>query len=153
MEHRHRPEPSRLTNRSGGGQRPVGDDAVSGGQAEKPTPQDFFAGHPRGLEMFEAVRSMIGGLGHLEVTTSKSQVAFRRRRGFAFLWMPGQYLAKPDAEVVLSIALGRRDPSPRFKEVVQVAPSHWMHHLEIHDLGDIDAEVEQWLREAAERAE
>ena len=142
-----------MTSRSEGGHRAVDDGPVSGGQAEKPTPEDFFAGHLSGLEKFEAVRSMIDGLGPCEVTTSKSQVAFRRRRGFAYLWMPGQYLAKPDAEVVLSIALGRRDPSPRFKEVVQVAPSHWMHHLEIHDLGDLDDEVERWLREAAERAE
>ena len=79
-------------------------------------------------------------------------MAFRRRRGFGYLWIPGQYLVKPDVEVVLSIALDRRDPSPRFKEVVQVAPTHWMHHLEIHDLDDIDDEVEQWLREAADRA-
>jgi len=32
-------------------------------------------------------------------------------------------------------------------------PAHWMHHLEIQDLGDLDHEVEQWLREAADRAE
>jgi hypothetical protein len=102
---------------------------VSGGLAEKPTPEDFFAGHPRGLEMFEPVRTMLGRLGPNHVTTSKSQVAFRRRRGFAYVWMPGQYLAKPDSEVVLSIALGRPDPSPRFKEVVQPTPGHWMHHL------------------------
>lgn len=83
---------------------------------------------------------------------SKSQVAFRRRRGFSYLWMPGRHLARPDEEVVLSIVLGRHDPSPRFKEVVQVAPTHWMHHLEIHDPGDLDDEVVQWLREAADRA-
>ena len=142
-----------MTSRSDGGNRAVEDAPVSGDQAEKPTPEDFFAGHPRGLEMFEAVQSTIDRLGLNEVTTSKSQVAFRRRRAFAYLWMPGQYLAKPGSEVVLSIALGRRDPSPRFKEVVQVATAQWMHHLEIHDLGDLDDEVEQWLREAAERAE
>ncbi|HEX9123515.1 MAG TPA: DUF5655 domain-containing protein [Actinomycetota bacterium] len=67
--------------------------------------------------------------------------------------MPGRFLSKPAAEVVLSIALGRRDESTRFKEVVHPAPTHWMHHLEIRDLGDLDDEVAAWLREAAERAD
>jgi hypothetical protein len=116
------------------------------------TPEDFFAGHPRGLEAFEKVRSMLEHLGPVEVRVTKSQVAFRRRRGFAYLWLPGQYLAKPGAEVVLSIALGRPDPSPRFKEVVQPTPGHWMHHFELNDLGDLDDEVEAWLREAADRS-
>lgn len=30
---------------------------------------------------------------------------------------------------------------------VPVAPGHWMHHLELHDLGDVDDEVEAWLCE------
>jgi hypothetical protein len=54
--------------------------------------------------------------------------------------------------VVLSIALGRRDDSPRWKEVAHPSPKHWIHHLEVRDLADIDDEVAGWLREAAERA-
>lgn len=84
---------------------------------------------------------------------SKSQVAFRRKRGFAYIWMAGRYLAKPASEVVLSIVLGRRDGSRRFKDVVHPAPAHWMHHLEVHGTGDIDEEVVGWLREAAEHAD
>ena len=84
--------------------------------------------------------------------TSKSQIAFRRTRGFAYLWLPGRYLTNPDAEVVLSIALGRHDRSARFKEVAHPTARHWMHHLELHDPDEIDDEVLDWLREAAERA-
>jgi hypothetical protein len=116
------------------------------------TPQEFFPGHPDALAVYEKVRAMVDRLGPFDVRVSKSQVAFRRRRGFAYLWMPGKYLRKPTAEVVLSIALGRLDESRRFKEVVHPAPAHWMHHLEIHGLGDVDEEVADWLREAAERA-
>jgi Domain of unknown function (DUF5655) len=115
-------------------------------------PEDFFADHPDARAVFEKVRSVLDRLGPLEVRTSKSQVAFRRQRGFAFLWLPGRYLSKPTAEVVLSIALGRHDPSARFKEVAHPAPSQWMHHLEIIDVGDVDDEVVGWLREAADRA-
>ncbi len=116
------------------------------------TPHEFFSGHPFAVAVFENVREIVDRLGPVEVRVSKSQVAFRLRRGFAYLWIPGRYLRKPTAEVVLSIALGRRDASPRFKEVAHPTPAEWMHHLEIHQLGDLDDEVANWLREAAERA-
>ncbi|HZW43881.1 MAG TPA: DUF5655 domain-containing protein [Dermatophilaceae bacterium] len=115
-------------------------------------PEEFFAGHDLALAVFEKVRSVVEQQGQVEIRTSKSQVAFRRRRGFAYLWLPGQYLARPDAEVVLSVALGRPDDSPRFKEVVHPAAAHWMHHLEINDWDEIDDEVTGWLREAFDRA-
>jgi hypothetical protein len=53
-------------------------------------PEDFFAGHPKARVVFGEVRSILEGLGPVEVRTSKSQVAFRRKRGFAYLWMPGR---------------------------------------------------------------
>lgn len=62
-------------------------------------------------------------------------------RGFAYLWLPGRYLARPGADVVLSVVLGRRDDDPRRKEVVHPAPARWMHHLEVHDAAEIDAQV------------
>ena len=99
-------------------------------------PEDFFASHPDAHAVFEQVRAALTSLGPVEVRTSKSQVAFRRRRSFAFLWLPGRYLSKPTAEVVLSIALGRHDPSARFKQVAHPAPTQWIHHLEIRDVAD-----------------
>lgn len=126
------------------------DDCVA--PTHKMTPQEFFAGHPFASAVFENVRAIVDRLGPVDVRVSKSQVAFRLRRGFAYLWMPGQYLQQPTAEVVLSIALGRLEASSRFKEVAHPAPAEWMHHLEIHQLGDLDDEVADWLREAAERA-
>ena len=116
------------------------------------TPEAFFAESPFGAQVFEAVSERLDGLGPFEVRVTKTQVAFRRRVGFAYLWRPGQYLAHPGAEVVVSIALGREDESPRWKEVAHPSPRHWMHHLEVHDLADIDDEVTVWLREAYDRA-
>ena len=115
-------------------------------------PEELLAGHPVAETVYEKVRSVLADLGQFEVRTSKSQIAFRRTRGFAYLWLPGQYLTNPDAEVVLSIALGRHDRSARFKEVAHPTARHWMHHLELHDPDEIDDEVLDWLREAAERA-
>jgi hypothetical protein len=116
------------------------------------TPESFLEGHQLALAVYARVREAIAALGPFEVRTTKSQVAFRRKHGFAFLWLPGQYLARPASEVVLSIALGRHDPSPRFRELVHPSPKQWMHHLEIKAVSDIDDEVAAWLFEAAERA-
>lgn len=115
-------------------------------------PEGLLAGNAVALAVFERVRSTLGSLGPVEVRASKSQVAFRRVRGFAYLWVPGQYLKRPGADVVLSLALGRCAESGRFKEIVHPSPRQWMHHLEIHDVEEIDDEVVDWLREAAERA-
>jgi NAD(P)-dependent dehydrogenase (short-subunit alcohol dehydrogenase family) len=40
----------------------------------------------------------------------------------------------------------------RFKQVVHPAAGIWMHHLEIHDLAEIDEQVSTWLQEAADYA-
>lgn len=115
-------------------------------------PEDFLDGQDIAKSVYEKVRACLVDLGPFEIRTSKSQIAFRRKRGFAYLWLPGQYLTSPDADVVLSIALGRHDRSSRFKEVVHPAARHWMHHLELHGPDEIDDEVIAWLREAIEHA-
>lgn len=115
-------------------------------------PEDLFAGHPVALAVLDRIRTVLEAEGPVELRATKSQVAFRRARSFAWLWRPGQYLGGDVASVVLSIALGRHDSSARWKEVVRTSPRHWMHHLEIRDPAEIDDEILAWLREAATRA-
>lgn len=115
-------------------------------------PEDLFTGHPVALAVLDRVRAVLDAAGPLEIRTTKSQVAFRRARAFAWLWRPGQYLDGAVAPVVLSFALGRHDPSPRMKEVVHPSPHHWMHHLELRGVDEVDDEVIGWLVEAAGRA-
>jgi hypothetical protein len=126
-------------------------DALGNGEASS-RPEDLFAGHDDARAVYDEVRSLVDRLGPVETHVSRSQVAFRRKRGFAYIWLPGRYLSHPRSDVVLSIVLGRHDDSPRFAEVAHPAPSHWMHHLEIHSVHDIDGEVAEWLREAADHA-
>jgi hypothetical protein len=114
-------------------------------------PGTLFAGSPAGLRILAAVRDAVGELGGAQVRTTRSQVAFRRRRGFAWLWRPGMYV-RSDVPAVLSIALPRRLASPRFKEVVRPSPRAWMHHLELSAPEQVDAEVRRWLREAFDAA-
>jgi hypothetical protein len=117
------------------------------------TPEAFFEGHPVGLAAYHRVVGCLAEVGSLTVRVSRTQVAFRRRRGFAYLWLPERTLgARAAGIVVLSFALGRHEPSARIKEVVQVSSRHWMHHLELRDPTELDAEAAAWLLEAADRA-
>ena len=93
--------------------------------------------------------SFLDDLGDVEVRVTKSQIAFRRRRGFAYLWDPGRYL-DTSVRVVLSLALDRQIDSTRFKEVVHPSTRVWMHHLEVGSIDEIDGEAMEWLREAYE---
>lgn len=114
-------------------------------------PEDLFAGFPDSLAVYQRVQEAVSSIGEASVATSKSQVAFRRRRGFAYVWRPGQYLHS-DVPAVLSIALPYEAMSARFKEVVHPSTAWWMHHIELHEAGEVDDEVRAWLRAAYDSA-
>lgn len=118
------------------------------------TLDEYFADRePDARPLFEAVRAAIEPIGPVQIRATKSQVAFRRRIGFAWVWIPGQYLRSETAPLVLTIDLHRRDPSPRWKQIVEPYPGRFTHHLELFSAAQIDDEVLGWLREAWEQAE
>jgi hypothetical protein len=139
---------------AGRGTRPEQTGTVAPREAAEPlTPEELLAGSDLGLAALARVRAVLAdGFADVSERATRSQVAFRRRRGFAYLWRPGQYLRHPGAEVVLSLAFPKEVPSPRFKEVVHPARTTWMHHLEVQTVADLDDEVAGWLRRAAEAA-
>jgi uncharacterized protein DUF5655 len=94
------------------------------------------------------VRREVEAIGKANIRATKSQIAFRRRRNFAWVWMPGQYLKGSTAPLVLTNSLPWRDGSPRWKEIVEPAPGRFTHHLELNDTTDIDEEVSDWLQRA-----
>ena len=91
----------------------------------------------------------MAAIGEAEVRVTRSQLAFRRRKGFAYVWRPGQYV-KNEVPAVLSIALPRKVASDRFKEVVHPSAEVWMHHLE-RDPAQVDDEVRACGRGVRER--
>ena len=112
------------------------------------TLDDFFAGRDESRLIFDTLRDAVDAVGQAELRVTKSQVAFRRRRAFAWAWMPSTYLHGRHAPLVLTISLRRRDPSPRWKEIVEPRPGRFTHHLELRSARDIDDEVRSWLLEA-----
>ena len=112
----------------------------------------YFSDAAESRAIFDVLRVMIERLGGVTLRVSRSQVAFRRRTVFAWVWRPEQYLHRPAAPLVLTVGLRRRDPSPRWKQVVEPAPGRFTHHLELYSAADLDDEVRRWLLEAWEKA-
>jgi hypothetical protein len=117
------------------------------------TLDEFFAGQDEACRsLFEALYREIQAIGPAALRVSRSQIAFWRRRPFAWAWIPARYLRGVHAPLVLTISFRTRDPSPRWKEIVEPAPGRFTHHLELHSVADIDDEVRGWLRKAWEAA-
>ncbi len=112
------------------------------------TQDEFFASQPLPQTLYGLICQAVNRFGSASTRVSKSQIAFRRRRAFAWVWLPGRYLRGHAAPLVLSVALPWRDPSPRWKQVLEPTPGRYMHHLELHDPAEIDLDVERWLRQA-----
>lgn len=121
----------------------------SPGSSEQMTTLDeFFAGRAEARQLFDTLLGAVDILRTTELHVTKSQIAFRRRKVFAWVWIPGRYLRGQTAPLVLTLALRQRDVSPRWKEIVEPSPGRFTHHLELYTAADIDAEVQRWLHEA-----
>lgn len=112
------------------------------------TLDEYFDGCPESRLLFDAVLAVVEAAGPAEYTISKSQIAFRARKAFAWVWVPGKYLRGRVAPLVLTVCFPGRDPSRRWKEIVQPTPGRFMHHLELYATSDVDDEVACWVREA-----
>jgi hypothetical protein len=121
---------------------------IGRGRIEDPALDRFFAGHDRSRRLFDALLVTARTLGPVELRVTKSQVAFRRERPFAYAWIPARYLSGVHPPLVLTVPLRRRDPSPRWKQVVQPRPGRYAHHLELRSTDQIDQQVRDWLAEA-----
>jgi hypothetical protein len=112
----------------------------------------FFREQELSRQIFETVKLAVEGIGPAALRISKSQVAFRNPKVFALVWMPGQYLRRKAAPLVLTLSFRHRDDSPRWKEIVQPSPGRFTHHLELYAPEDVDDEVTAWLRAAWQSA-
>lgn len=83
--------------------------------------EEFFAADKTALAIYRSHAAAMAPLAGVQVVMSKSQVAFRARRGFAYAWAPGRYV-RSDVPVVVSFALREELRSPRIKEVAHSSP-------------------------------
>jgi Domain of unknown function (DUF5655) len=114
---------------------------------------DFFAGHAKARSIFQAVQAAAQSIGAVETRVSKSQIGFyHRKRAFASTWRPAQHRKGERPPLVLTVYLRRRDPSPRWKQIVEPRPGRFTHHIELHSRDEVDDEVRRSLAEAWQEA-
>jgi len=116
------------------------------------TLDEFFSGYEDARRLFDALRAVIDSLGPVDMRVTRSQVAFRRRKAFAWAWVPDRYLGGGHAPLVLTLSFAERDGSPRWKQIVESARGRFTHHLELRSEPEIDDQVRRWLRAAWENA-
>lgn len=109
------------------------------------TIDEFFEGRPESRRIYDALERELLALGGITVHASKSQIAFRRHHTVALAWCPDRYLRGDVAPLVLTLSFAKPLPSDRWKEVVQISPGHFTHHLELNSPAEVDEEVRQWL--------
>lgn len=109
------------------------------------TLDEYFSGKVEARQLFDSLHRVIETFDGVDMRVTKSQVAFYRRKAFAWAWMPGQYVQGKVAPLVLTISLSYRDASRRWKEVVEPHPGRYTHHLELYSTGDIDDQVREWV--------
>jgi len=111
----------------------------------------YFAGWEHMLPLYEAIGAAIQEAADgAEVEITKSQVAFKHEKPFAWVWLP--VFRKPGQEIplVLSISLDHVSASPRWKKIVEPRSGTFhMHHIEIFHAEQLDAELKGWIAEAA----
>lgn len=112
------------------------------------TLDEFFAGFAISRRLFDHVLKRVEAIGPVDVKITKSQVALRSKKTIVIAWVPEKYLQREAAPLVLTFSFPQRDPSKRWKEVVQISPHRFTHHLELYSENDLDAEVLGWLEHA-----
>jgi hypothetical protein len=123
-------------------------DARNGTKVGPMTLDEFFSGYEESRRIFDAVRTAIDALGPTELRVTKSQVVFRRRKAFAWVWIPSKYLSGKSAPLVLTLSFRNRNKSPRWKEIVEPTPRRFTHHLELYSATDVDDQARKWLWDA-----
>ncbi len=116
------------------------------------TLDEYFAGYDDSRPLFDALLRLMDSIGPTETRVTKSQVAFCHRKAFAWAWVPARYLRRKTAPLVLTVGFRHRDPSPRWKEIVEPRPGRFTHHLELYSVAELDDEVRAWLQSAWDAA-
>lgn len=116
--------------------------------------EPFFSGYDLSRQLFENLLRYVDSLGPVQVQVYKTQIALRRDKAFAWVWIPAMHLRRSPklAPLVLTFLFPQPHGSPRWKEIVPVSPNRFTHHLELWRVEEIDEEVRGWLRDAWERA-
>jgi hypothetical protein len=90
---------------------------------------------------FDRIRSVVEGMGPVEILPEKTRIAFHVRMSFA-AFMPRRHWLGGH------LVLARHVASPRFLRVEEFSPRNVVHSFRLSRPHDVDAEFTGWLGEA-----
>ena len=97
---------------------------------------------PRAAGMYRRFEQMIASCGKYYIAPAKTRIAFMAQVRFANI------TGLSERAMVCSFALPEPIQSPRIAKVAEVVPGWWVHTLRVTDIGQLDREVQAWLRES-----
>ena len=110
---------------------------------------EFFTGFENSRPLFDALSAIASRDTRVFIRVGKSQVSFWDRKPFLWVWIPGRYLKnRLTAPLVMTVVFRQRDPSPRWKEIVEARKGLFTHHLELFSVDDIDVAVTGWVAQS-----
>lgn len=105
------------------------------------------------LPIYERLEEQIlAQIPDVKIKVAKTQITFANKRGFAFAsFNPCRRAAeRPDVWMTVTFGLGYRKESPRIDVATEPYPNRWTHHVMVGGPGEIDGELMEWLKKAAE---
>lgn len=101
--------------------------------------------------MYHAVREMIcTEFKDVNISVKRTQINFSNKYNFAFVWLPvfKKMKGRCGVYIIFTFGLGYRLKSPRIIEAVEPYPGRWTHHIIIENKSEVDAELNEWIKEA-----
>ena len=113
----------------------------------------FFGDHMDALPIYERLEKAIQTrIPDVKIRVAKTQITFAKRYGFAFVSFNPCRKAKerPAVWMTVTFGLGCRKESPRIDVATQPYPGRWTHHVMVGSEEEIDEELLDWIKEAAD---
>ena len=115
----------------------------------------FFQQDPAVLPLYETLEARIQAeLGPVQCKVQKTQISFYKKHLFGCVSFLRVKKKKELPEHYLTLTFGLDHPpeSPRIAVVTEPYPRRWTHHLVLSRPEQINGELMDWLKEAAEYA-
>ena len=113
----------------------------------------FFEEHMGAFPLYEKLEERIlSEIDNVRIKTQKSQISFYNKHLFACISFARVRKKKdcPKNYIVVTFGLEHKAESSRIDMATEPYPNRWTHHLLISKLDEIDEELMNWIKEAAE---
>ena len=113
----------------------------------------FFDKMPDAVPLYEALeKRILSEIENVSIRVQKTQITFTNPKVFACVsnLRVRRKSEMPEGYIVVTFGLGYHKESPRIAAATEAHPNRWTHHVAVSSLEEIDEELMDWIKEAAE---